>query len=115
LSIVAGLLAGVTAAMGLGGGFILIIYLTFFGGVNSQSAAGGINLLFFLPIALVSVIIHAKNKLIEKKILPLICAAGIVGAAIGVLLVGVLDERLLRKMFAFLLIIVGMRETFHKN
>jgi len=115
MNVIAGFFSGLTASMGLGGGFILIIYLTFFGKVDSQSAAGGINLLFFLPIALVSVLIHLKNKLIEKKFLLLAAAAGIVGAAAGVSLLGVLDERMLRKLFAALLIIVGLRETFHKN
>jgi len=115
MSVIAGFLSGLTASMGLGGGFILIIYLTFFGKVDSQSAAGGINLLFFLPIAFVSVLIHLKNKLIEKNILLVTAAAGIVGVGAGVLLLGFLDEKMLRKLFAVLLITVGLRETFHKN
>lgn len=40
-------LAGMAAAMGLGGGSFLIIYLTVFAGV-SQQAAQGINLVFFM-------------------------------------------------------------------
>jgi hypothetical protein len=107
----AGFLAGVTASMGLGGGFILIIYLSFFKDIT-QSAAGGINLLFFLPIAFVSGFIHFKNGLVEKSILPLICIAGIGGAAAGVFLTGFLNEGILRKLFAGLLVIVGLRELF---
>ncbi|MCL2036245.1 MAG: sulfite exporter TauE/SafE family protein [Oscillospiraceae bacterium] len=114
MSHIAGFLAGLTASMGLGGGFILIIYLSFFKGIE-QSAAGGINLLFFLPIALLSSFIHLKNGLIEKSIIPVICIAGIGGAAVGVFLMKSLDEDLLRKLFAGLLVLVGMRELFHKK
>jgi uncharacterized membrane protein YfcA len=106
---IAGFLAGMTASMGLGGGFILIIYLSFFGDVT-QSAAGGINLLFFLPIALFSAIMHLRHGLVEKKLLPLICVAGVGGAVAGSLLMNVLDEGLLRKLFAGLLLIVGVKE-----
>jgi len=107
----AGFLAGLTASMGLGGGFILIIYLSVFKNME-QSAAGGINLLFFLPIAFVSSIIHLKNGLVEKKLIPVICAAGVVGAVCGVMLMKVLDEAMLRKLFAGLLIFVGLKEVF---
>jgi hypothetical protein len=100
--------------MGLGGGFILIIYLSFFSELP-QSAAGGVNLLFFLPIAFVSSLIHLKNGLVEKKIIPIICVAGIFGAAAGVLLMKSLDEAMLRKLFAGLLVLVGIRELFGKR
>jgi len=110
----AGFLAGLTASMGLGGGFILIIYLSVFKNME-QSAAGGINLMFFLPIAFVSSIIHLKNGLVEKKLIPVICLAGIAGALCGVLLMKALDESMLRKLFAGLLIIVGCRELFRKR
>jgi len=111
---IAGFLAGLTASMGLGGGFILIIYLSFFKDMP-QSAAGGINLLFFLPIALLSGIIHLKNGLVETKIIPIICAAGVAGVFCGVVLMGILDEGLLRKLFAGLLMIVGAKELLHKS
>ena len=111
---IAGFLAGVTGAMGLGGGFILIIYLSFFKDVT-QSQAGGINLLFFLPIALLSAVFHLKNGLVEKKIIPVICVAGVCGAAVGVFLMNFLDEGILRKMFAALLCVVGLKELFWKK
>jgi hypothetical protein len=110
---IAGFLAGLTASMGLGGGFILIIYLSVFKNAE-QSAAGGINLLFFLPIALLSSIIHIKNGLVETKIIPVICAAGVAGAGLGVLLMGFLDESVLRRLFAGLLVIVGVKELLHR-
>ena len=59
-SFIAALLTGIFASMGVGGGMILIIYLTVFGGFD-QLAAQGINLIYFIPIALLSVILHSRN------------------------------------------------------
>jgi hypothetical protein len=100
--------------MGLGGGFILIIYLSLFADTE-QSAAGGINLLFFLPIALLSGIMHLRNGLVETRIIPVICAAGVAGAIGGVFLMSFLNEEMLRKLFAGLLVFVGIRELLHKK
>ena len=55
------LAAGFVSSLGLGGGGILVLYLTVFQGMN-QTEAGGINLLFFLPVAAVSIAIHLKNR-----------------------------------------------------
>ena len=44
----AGTLSGVIGAMGLGGGGVLIIYLTLFLGME-QGIAQGVNLIFFIP------------------------------------------------------------------
>lgn len=63
-------LSGIFASMGLGGGMVLIVYLTVFAGF-SQLAAQGINLVFFIPIAIISLVLHTKNKLVEwKKAVP---------------------------------------------
>ena len=59
---VVGALSGVIASMGLGGGFVLLIWLTLHDGMP-QREAQGVNLLFFLPIALISVIMHIRVKI----------------------------------------------------
>lgn len=114
MNIIVGLLTGVAASMGLGGGFILLIYLSVFTDV-SQTAAQGANLLFFLPIALLSLFIHAKNKLIEWKTVRQYCIFGLLGAAAGSAIAFYIDADNLRKLFAVLLIYVGVRELLHKK
>lgn len=114
MNILIGFLTGIAASMGLGGGFILIIWLTLFGTL-SQTAAQGVNLLFFLPVALFSVIIHARNKLIEWRIVPFAILSGIVGAALGSMLSFTLTDNTLRTLFALLIIPVSLREIFHKK
>lgn len=102
-------LTGITASMGLGGGFILVIYLTIFAQMP-QLAAQGINLIFFLPIAAFSLIFHAKNKMIETSvILPSIIFA-VIGVFIGVWGANLLGSEWLTKVFAVFVLLVGVRE-----
>jgi uncharacterized membrane protein YfcA len=61
-----GLLGGVLGGMGLGGGTVLIPLLTILVGVSQHSAQGA-NLLSFIPMSIIALVIHVKNKLIDYK------------------------------------------------
>lgn len=111
---VIGFLTGVMASMGLGGGFVLVVWLTLFADVG-QRAAQGINILFFLPIAFVSLIMHLKNGLVNKALVKKLAAGGLLGAAIGTLVSQAIANELLRKLFALFLLAFGLRELFAKN
>ncbi|MCM1578818.1 MAG: TSUP family transporter [Ruminococcus sp.] len=88
---------------------VLIIWLTVFSGV-SQTEAQGINLIFFLPIALLSCILHRKNGLVKiKPLLPAIFT-GIVGAAAGALLAQAVASEILGKCFSGFILAVGIKE-----
>ncbi|MCQ2479319.1 MAG: sulfite exporter TauE/SafE family protein [Clostridia bacterium] len=106
--------SGFLGAMGFGGGGILIIYLTQilkYGQLPSQ----GMNLIFFIPSAVVALIIHTKNKLIEfKRILPFLLSA-LPGVALGLYLTTVISGSILSKIFGAILIIMGTRELFNKS
>lgn len=104
---IAGFLSGVFGAMGLGGGGVLIIYLT--GIIDTEQAlAQGINLLFFIPCAIVAVFMHAKKKLINFKIAIPLALIGLVGASIGSYIACFLSSRILSKIFAVLLLIMSV-------
>lgn len=111
---IVGFVTGVIASMGLGGGFILVVWLTVFA-ETEQKAAQGINLLFFLPIALISIIIHLKNGLVNKALVKKLVLGGILGAVIGTLGTMWIDNTLLRKLFAVFLLIFGLRELFSRR
>ncbi len=114
LSFLAAFLAGVFASMGVGGGMILIVYLTIFTGA-AHTEAGGINLIFFIPIAITSIIIHSKNKLIDwKKITP-VMITGVIGCFIGVSLINIIGTEIIRYIFGIFVLIVGIRELFYKD
>ena len=113
-NIIASAGAGFLGAMGFGGGGILIIYLTQilnYGQLKSQ----GINLIFFIPSAVVALIIHIKNRLIKfRQILPLIIAA-LPGVALGLYLTTVISSKILADIFGVLLILMGIKEFFSKK
>ena len=113
-ALLAGLLSGIIGGMGLGGGAVLIIYLTVFRDVE-QLKAQGINLLFFIPIALVAVIIYAFKKQIKWRITLPVAAGGIIGAAGGFFLTDIIGGGLTAKLFGGFLIILGIKEIFSKS
>ena len=105
------LLSGVAASMGLGGGFVLLVYLTVFANMP-QMEAQWVNLIFFLPIGGLALFFHIRNRLIEKKaILPAVLA-GLAGAAGGAALAHFLGNETLTKIFAVFLAVIGVKELF---
>ena len=109
LCAVIGFFAAIIGSMGLGGGGVLLMYLSAFTDTE-QLKAQGINLIFFIPIAAVSVFLNFKNKLIDKKA-ALICAiSALPTALLGSFLSGLFDKNLLRKALAIFLLVLGLRE-----
>jgi uncharacterized membrane protein YfcA len=114
LSFAAALVTGVLASLGVGGGMVLIIFLTVVAGID-QLTAQGINLIYFIPIALLSVIIHTKNKMIEwRKIIPAILT-GIIGAIIGAFIARAINREVLHTVFAIFVLLIGIKELFYKE
>ncbi len=105
--IVAGVLSGIVAGMGMGGGTLLIPVLTIFFSMQ-QHEAQGLNLLAFLPTAVVALVIHWKNGLIDfKKGLPIIFT-GVLASVGGSLLANNTENKLLQILFGVFLLIVGV-------
>lgn len=113
-ALLAGLFSGILGSMGLGGGGVLIIYLSLFTDTK-QLTSQGINLLFFIPIGILSILIYSIKKQIKWKVTIKIAIFGIVGAIIGILLADFLGGSITRKIFAVLLIIMGVSEIFKKT
>lgn len=106
IDLLAGFASGVLGAMGLGGGAILLIYLALFKDVN-QFSAQGINLIFFIPIAIFSVIMYAIKKQIKWKTVLWLVVAGLIGAAVGVWVSKVIGTKIVAKIFGGLLSVAG--------
>lgn len=104
----------VLSALGMGGGGILLIYLTIVVGMD-QHTAQGINLVFFIPVAIVAILIHAKNKLIRWKVAFPCILCGLGGVWIGAYTAMRLDSDLLGRLFGGFLLIIGLREIFFKE
>lgn len=83
--------------------------------LRGKYGPGGINLIFFLPIAAVSIFIHVKNKMIDYKFALKCAPFGIAGAFLGVWVAGMLSPRWVGKAFAVLVLILGIKELFSKT
>ena len=110
LQILVGFFSGIISGMGIGCGAILIPALIFLEG-TPQHVAQGINLIYFLPTAVVSLIVHIKNKNVELKTAAVIAASGIIGALGGAWLATGISGGLLRKMFGVFLFLIGVFEV----
>lgn len=106
----AGGISGIIGGMGMGGGTLLIPILTIFLSFQQKSAQA-INLLVFIPMAIVAIIIHIKNKLIDFKVGIPIVLIGIVFSIVGSFLASMLSNDLLRKIFAIFLLLVGINQA----
>ncbi len=113
-NILAAFFSGLAGSLGLGGGGVLILYLVLALGMP-QLKAQGINLLFFIPCALVSSIIYSLKKLIDWKSVLLFAAGGLPGVVLGSFIVGHIDSSLPGKIFGGFLLIMGIRELFRKG
>lgn len=112
-ALIAGLLSGIIGAMGLGGGAVLIIYLSVFTNTE-QLTAQGINLIFFVPIATLAVIVYSFKKQIRWKTVLFLSFGGVLGAVGGLYLASFLGGGWLSKIFGGFLIILGLREVLKK-
>ena len=104
---------GVLSGFGVGGGTLLLVYLTAVAGAD-QHLAQGINLLYFLPAALLALPAHRKNGYLDTKALPWLIGSGLICAALAAWLSAGLEVTLLRKLFGGFLIVVGLHEIFSK-
>ena len=101
--IVAGLLGGIIGGMGMGGGTLTIPILTMFLSYE-QLQAQGVNLVSFLPMSVVALIIHIKNKLVDFKSTWLLALVGCIFSLGGALIAVHLQNEVLKKLFAVFLI-----------
>ncbi len=114
LDALAGAVTGIITGFGIGGGTLLILYLTMFRDV-SQLAAQGINLLYFIPTAGSALVSHIKNKRIARRVAIISASAGIITTVAASIFASKLDTELLRRFFGGFLLIVGISELFRKS
>lgn len=107
LLILAGLISGVFGGMGMGGGTLLIPVLTIFLSFP-QKTAQALNLFVFIPMAIVSLVVHIKNKLVDFKVGIPVILSGTLFSVGGSLLAGVVSNEVLRKIFGVFLLGVGI-------
>ena len=112
IPIIAGFLSGLIGSMGFGGGGVLIIYLVIFAN-TSQIVAQGINLIFFIPCAILATIIYIIKKQVKFKIIFPVIAGGIIGSIIASNFLDFFKSEQLSYLFGIFLISIGLYSIFN--
>ena len=111
---IAGILCGILSGFGIGGGSLLMVWMTAVAAMD-QKTAQGINLLYFIPPSLAALIFHIKNKMIcWQAVIPAVIF-GCITAASAAWVAASLDVSLLRKLFGGYLLVIACMECFKKT
>ena len=105
--IIGGLVGGLVGGMGMGGGTLLIPILTLLAGFE-QLEAQGINLISFIPMSIVALILHFKNKLVRFKETYWLAIIGAGVSIVSALIAVHINSNILKKIFALFLIAIGI-------
>lgn len=111
LNLLIGIFSGIFSGAGMGGGTVLIFFLTFFSGV-SQHVAQAANLIFFIPTSIAAIWINVKNKNVDLKLAGIVSTCGVLGAIIGANLSSKTDVESLKKYFGIFLGIIALHEIY---
>ena len=112
-ALTAGVLLGYLAGIGVGGGSLLILWLTLALGTEGADARA-INLMFFIASAgAVSIFRWRQGTLHLRAIFPAILA-GCCFAALFSWISTLIDTSRLRKLFGLLLLVTGFRELCYR-
>lgn len=106
-----GILSGCVAALGMGGGTVLILLLGIWCNIE-QHIAQGTNLIFFIPTSIVAIYMNIKNKTIDYKIATKIIIPGVIGSVFGAFLSFKFENDNLKKYFGIFLLFVAALEIY---
>lgn len=107
--VVLGLVAGALAAsLGIGGGVIFVPALVVLFAFD-QHIAQGTSLAVILPTAVVGTITHARAGRIDWRLVAVLAVTGFVGGLVGSQSALAIDETILQRMFAVLLVLIAVR------
>lgn len=109
--ILIGSVSGIVAALGMGGGTILILLLGLFTQMG-QHLIQGTNLIFFIPTSITAIFMNVKNKTINYKRAFIIIIFGIIGAIIGSKLSFKIENKNLKKYFGIFLLCIAFFEIY---
>ena len=113
VTVLIGTALGFLTGLGVGGGSLLMVWLTAVLGIDSVTARS-INLLFYLPGAAIAILFRKQQGKIQwRHVLPP-ALAGCTAAAVCSQLSTAVDHSWTEKIFGVILIITGLREIFWK-
>jgi uncharacterized protein len=112
IGLAAGMLSGL---VGVGGGIIIVPALVFFLGFNQHQAIGTSLGILLLPAGILAVINYCKKGFIDLKVVLILFIGYIVGSYFGSNISLSASQDLLKKIFAFMLIIIAVKMLFFEK
>jgi len=113
IALAVGTVLGFLTGLGVGGGSLLLLWLTLVMDMPPE-AARSINLLFFLPSSLISTLLRRRQGAVDRENAVPAAVSGCMAALVFTFIGSRLDTSLLKTLFGFLLIATGLRELFYK-
>lgn len=114
ITVLVSTLLGFLSGLGIGGGSLMILWLSMVCGFDYPTAKY-VNLLFFLAPASIAVILHIiKRRISLERIWPAMISGCFCAIILTVISSG-WDVRLLRKAFGVLLLFTAFRELTYKE
>ncbi|MFD0862365.1 sulfite exporter TauE/SafE family protein [Sungkyunkwania multivorans] len=111
--IVIGILAGVlSGAIGVGGGIVMVPLLLLFLGFSQHEAQGTSLAAMLPPVTLLAVLNYYKAGHINWKYALIISATFIIGGYFGSKLAIAIDQKLLKKIFGGVMLVVSLKMIF---
>ena len=105
IGVAAGVLAGL---LGIGGGVLIVPATVLLAGFE-QHVAQGTSLVVIIPAAAAGSITHYRHGRLSLRDAALLAVGGVVGALIGSITALALDEELLQRLFAVLILVIAGR------
>ena len=107
VTFIVAILIAVLSGLGVGGGGLFVIFLSFFTQLDHLEIQG-INLAFFIFSSASALAVHVFKRKIFVGAVLIMSVSGIIGALIGTFLSGNISPLILRKLFGAMLVLSGM-------
>ncbi|AEW85866.1 sulfite exporter TauE/SafE family protein [Flavobacterium columnare NBRC 100251 = ATCC 23463] len=113
--IITGLLAGMLSGLvGVGGGIIMVPMMVFMLGFSQHQAQGTSLAVLVVPVTALAVFNYYKEGYINWKYAGVIALFFVVGSYVGSKLAVNLDQKMLKKIFSIILIVIGSKMFLEK-
>lgn len=111
LLLLVGFFSGVFGGMGMGGGTVLIPALTLILGVD-QRLAQAVNVIAFLPMAVLALPEHKKNGLLRTDGILLVIIPAVITSVLFALIMMLMPTDVLRRAFGLFLVALAVKGIY---
>jgi uncharacterized membrane protein YfcA len=111
IGLVAGFLSGL---IGIGGGIVIVPVLVYMLAMNQKTAQGTTLFMFILPVGFLGVYNYYKAGHVDFKTALIMASTFIVGSYLGSKTAITIDTKLVKQIFAVVIILIGIKMLWDK-